>query len=312
MSDVFAPQPVKTKVAGDVVVNINTGQSVALNAGSALVGKFGIDQTTPGTTNAIQVIGSLPAGSALLGKTGIDQTTPGTTNGVQVVAALPAGTNVLGKTGIDQTTPGVTNGVQVNAALPVGGNVVGKFGIDQTTPGTTNAVQLTTGSAVIGALTANQSTNTTQIGGNAVSVGSGASGTGTQRVILATDQGTLLVSPGLNGTTADSGHLTSPSLAAGATITLDGSQIASGTGKLSEASVTSSVALKAQLGTWDGTTFTVKRTFFVPANGTLLYEPSRYDAITMPTGTTAKFRWSITNNDNTNAADVYASITHAI
>ena len=75
--------------------------------------------------------------------------------------------------------------------------------------------------------------------------------------------------------------------------------------------MTSSVALKAQLGTWDGTTFIVKRTFFVPANATLLYEPSRYDAITMPTGTTAKFRWSITNNDNSNAADVYASITHA-
>ena len=76
--------------------------------------------------------------------------------------------------------------------------------------------------------------------------------------------------------------------------------------------MSSSIALKAQLGTWDGTTFVVKRTFFVPANGTVLYEPSRYDAITMATGTTAKFRWSITNNDNTNAADVYASITHAI
>ena len=201
--------------------------------------------------------------------------------------------------------------MQVVAALPAGANVVGKVSIDQTTPGTTNAVQLTAGAAVIGALVANQSTNTVQIGGTAVAVGSGASGAGTQRVILATDQATLQVSQGLNGTTADSGHLTSPSLAAGATITLDGVQISSGTGKLSEASVTSSVALKAQLGTWDGTTFTVKRTFFVPANDTLLYEPSRYDAITMPTGATAKFRWSITNNDNSNAADVYASITHA-
>ena len=36
------------------------------------------------------------AGSAIMGKVGIDQTTPGTTNGVQVNAALPAGSNVIG------------------------------------------------------------------------------------------------------------------------------------------------------------------------------------------------------------------------
>lgn len=225
MADVFAPQPVKTKVAGDVVVNINAGQAVGLNAGTAVVGKFGIDQTTPGTTNA---------------------------------------------------------------------------------------VQLTAGAATIGALAANQSVNFTQINGIAPAVGAGATNTGTQRVILATDQATLPVSQGLSFVTGDSGHLTSVALAAGATITLDGPQIASGVAKLFEASVSSSVALKAQLGTWDGTTFVVKRTFFIPANTAFEYIPVRYDAITMPTGVTAKFRWSITNNDNTNAADVYASITHAI
>lgn len=200
MADVFAPTPVKTKVAGDVVVNINTGQAIGLNAGAA----------------------------------------------------------------------------------------------------------------VIGALVANQSVNFSQLGGVAPSVGAGASNTGTQRVILATDQITIPVSQGLSFVTGDSSHLTAASLAAGATITLDGVQIASGVGKLFEATVTSSVALKAQLGTFDGTTFVVKRTFFVPANTTLVYIPTRYDAITLATGATAKFRWSITNNDNSNAADVYASITHAI
>jgi hypothetical protein len=39
----------------------------ALGAGSALIGKVGIDQTTPGTTNLVQVGGSLPAGTATLG-----------------------------------------------------------------------------------------------------------------------------------------------------------------------------------------------------------------------------------------------------
>lgn len=34
------------------------------------------------TGNSVTVIGSLPAGSALIGKVGIDQTTPGTTNAV--------------------------------------------------------------------------------------------------------------------------------------------------------------------------------------------------------------------------------------
>jgi hypothetical protein len=69
---------------------------------------------------------NLNAGANIVGKVGIDQTTPGTTNGVQVNAALPAGANVVGKVGIDQTTPGTTNGVQVNAALPAGANRIGK------------------------------------------------------------------------------------------------------------------------------------------------------------------------------------------
>ena len=173
-------------------------------------------------------------------------------------------------------------------------------------------VALATGAAVIGSLVANQTVNIAQLGGAAIAVGAGASSTGTQRVILASDQASLPVTFSTAFTTGDSGHLTSVALAAGATITLDGPQIASGVGKLFEATVSSSVALKAQLGTWDGTTFTVKRTFFVLANSTMTYAPSRNDAITLATGATAKFRWSITNNDNSSAADVYASITQAI
>lgn len=252
MADVFAPQPVKTKVAGDVVVNINTGQTVGLAAGAAIVGKVGIDQTTQGTTNGVSV---------------------------------------------------------TNASLAVTGTF---FQTTQPVSLAVNTPVIATGTNVIGALTANQSMNTTQLGGVAISVGAGASSTGTQRVILATDQAAIPVSQGLSFVTSDSGLLTSVALAAGATVTLDGVQIASGVGKLFEATVSSSVALKAQLGTWDGTTFVVKRTFFVPANATFEYAPTRYDAITFPTGTTAKFRWSITNNDNANAADVYASITQAI
>jgi hypothetical protein len=42
-----------TKVIG--TVNIAAAQSVGLSAGSALVGKMGIDQTTPGTTNKVSI-----------------------------------------------------------------------------------------------------------------------------------------------------------------------------------------------------------------------------------------------------------------
>lgn len=161
------------KVDGSAATQPISG-NVGLLAGSAIVGQFGIDQTTPGTTNGVQVNAALPAGTNIVGKVGIDQTTPGTTNGVQVNAALPAGSNtignvgivagtaIIGKVSIDQTTPGTTNGVQVNAALPAGTNIVGKFGIDQTTPGTTNGVQvnaaLPAGSNIIGNFRIDQTT----------------------------------------------------------------------------------------------------------------------------------------------------------
>jgi hypothetical protein len=70
---------------------------VGLSAGSALIGKVSIDQTTPGTTNKVIA--------------GIDQVT-GNANEV-VVKSITAGSNVVGKVGIDQTTPGTTN--KVNA-----------------------------------------------------------------------------------------------------------------------------------------------------------------------------------------------------
>jgi hypothetical protein len=48
------------------------------------------------TAGSFLVTATLSAGSAIIGKVGIDQTTPGTTNGVQINAALPAGTAIIG------------------------------------------------------------------------------------------------------------------------------------------------------------------------------------------------------------------------
>ncbi len=65
---------------------------------------------------------ALVAGTAIIGKVGIDQTTPGTTNGVQVNAALPAGSNVIGHVIADS---GSTTAVTGNVASTVadGANV---------------------------------------------------------------------------------------------------------------------------------------------------------------------------------------------
>ncbi len=107
----------------------------------------------------------IPAGINLIGKVGIDQTTPGTTNAVSVTNASIPVTN----TG--------TFAVQSTATLQAGSAIAGKFGIDQTTQGTTNLVTLG----------ANQSVNTAQIAGAATLAGNGVTGTGSQRVTIASD-----------------------------------------------------------------------------------------------------------------------------
>ena len=74
------------------------------------------------------LVDALPAGTNLLGKVGIDQTTPGTTNKVSIGtdgtvainAAVPAGTNLIGNFGIDQTTAGTTDSVTVKASAGIG------------------------------------------------------------------------------------------------------------------------------------------------------------------------------------------------
>jgi len=105
----------------------------AVGAGTALIGKVGIDQATANANQVVTKTGSvtaatLQAGSAIVGKVGIDQTTPGTTNGVQVNAALPAGTNTIGSVNIAQKTylfatgTTATAGDQPLVAAPGAGN----------------------------------------------------------------------------------------------------------------------------------------------------------------------------------------------
>lgn len=144
-------------------VSVTLSTLPALVAGSAIVGKVGIDQTTPGTTNrvSIGVDGTVVANIGTAGSLALDTTlTTGSqktkivdslgTNAVSVsvggalkvdnsavtqpvsLAALPAliaGAAIIGKVGIDQTTPGTTNLVQVGGSLPTGANTIGAVNI---------------------------------------------------------------------------------------------------------------------------------------------------------------------------------------
>lgn len=131
--------------------------NIVLKAGTNIVGKVGIDQTTPGTTNLVQVGGSLPAGTAVIGHVIVDTapTTAVTNAGLSnidvllssrtkpadqqhtIVDSITAGSTVIGKVGIDQTTPGTTNLVQVGGSLPAGTAVIGHVIADT---GSTTAV----------------------------------------------------------------------------------------------------------------------------------------------------------------------------
>lgn len=81
----------------------------------------------------------------------------------------------------DRLRSTTANGLAVDvtrlSALVAGAAIIGKVGIDQTTPGTTNLV----------ALAANQSVNVAQINGVTTLMGNGTTGTGSQRVTIASD-----------------------------------------------------------------------------------------------------------------------------
>jgi hypothetical protein len=82
--------------------------NVGLNTGSNVIGKVSIDQTTPGTTNLVQIGGSLPAGAATIGTVNI---------AAAQAVGLNAGTNLIGKV-VPLTSCGTTAFSQAWAAVP--------------------------------------------------------------------------------------------------------------------------------------------------------------------------------------------------
>lgn len=148
-----------------IPVSLPTGQAVELldsdgtnKASISAAGAIKVDGSAVTQPVSIATMPALVAGSAIIGKVGIDQTTPGTTNGVQVNAALPAGTNLLGKVGIDQTTPGTTNAVQdasdgsVSAGTAAGKSALTGSQYNSTPPTLTSAQQVATQSDTTGGI----------------------------------------------------------------------------------------------------------------------------------------------------------------
>lgn len=166
----------------------------ALVAGSAIIGKVGIDQTTPGTTNLValaanQSVNQTQLNSVALGSPSNYGTSPGAVSvqGVNAfvtntVAVSLTSTTITGTVAATQSGTWNIGTVTTLPALVAGSAIIGKVGIDQTTVGTTNGVAL----AQIGAVT--------------VATGAGATSTGTQRVGVAQDTTTIAGSaPGTAG-----------------------------------------------------------------------------------------------------------------
>lgn len=93
-------------------VAINQGQDVAANSMPVVLASDASIAITPGST----VLAAFSAGSAIIGKVGVDQTTPGTTNGVQTLTGS-----------LTQPIPGTTGGLTPyhrNVTADVTGRVV--------------------------------------------------------------------------------------------------------------------------------------------------------------------------------------------
>lgn len=134
-----------------------------------------------GTLTAVTAItNALPAGANLLGKTGIDQTTPGTTNKVSIGTDGTVTVNPLTNSSIvkaqlqDNAGAAITVGQKVMAtSVPV------VIASDQSAVPISGTVTITPSGT--------QDENIKQVNGATVNVGVGAAGTGTQRVAVASD-----------------------------------------------------------------------------------------------------------------------------
>lgn len=136
-------QPYIAAITASSTTTLRLIQGTGMPGGGCGGSSGGGGVVTNAGTFAVQNTASIVAGANLMGKVGIDQTTPGTTNGVQVNAALPAGTNVIGTVGGTDDRLSATPTIQ-NAAYASGNNIGGlvSLTLPRTASGILNAISI--------------------------------------------------------------------------------------------------------------------------------------------------------------------------
>jgi hypothetical protein len=178
----FPPGQVVTVDNLDVALSsrFKPGDAIGpLPAGSAVIGKIAVDQTTPGTTNKVSIgtdghvsVDNFPATQPISGNIEVNNfpaTQPIT--GTVAVSNLPVTqevSGVVGVVGIDVALSTIFKSGDAIAPLPAGSAVIGQVGIDQTTPGTTNKVSIGNDGSVIASAGTNLNTSALALesGGN--------------------------------------------------------------------------------------------------------------------------------------------------
>lgn len=130
--DAKQPTVGQKAMAASIPVVIASDQAsfpVTVAAGSAVIGKVSIDQTTPGTTNGVQVNAALPAGANVIGHVINDTgSTTAVTGNVTVVQGTGTNLHAVIDSGTLTTVSTVTTVAAVTAitnALPTGANTIG-------------------------------------------------------------------------------------------------------------------------------------------------------------------------------------------
>lgn len=173
------------------------------------------------------------------------------------------------------TTTQPANVAQINGVTPLMGNGATGTGALRVSIAndSTGIVALTTGSATIGALTANQSVNVAQINGVTTLMGAGNTGTGSQRVTIATDQAAhATAGQGATGSAAPAGA------------TLSGVRSGANMVGLIQASAHANIAMS-----------TATTTEIIAASGSTVIYVTGYDFISDGTGTFKFVRGTGTN-----------------
>jgi len=241
-------------ITGGKAVPVSIATAPVLVAGSAIIGKVGIDQTTDGTTNLVaakqngtwnvtNISGtvSLPTGAAIASKQPALGTAGSSSTDVITVQGISGGTNLnvncqVGCSGgtsytEDVPAPADPTGISIisrrrdtmstsevsadgdniglistnKGELRVNDNslnavlgTAGDSGVTGGSPGTISGLlnKINANIALMQADTSTVSSNTAQINGVTVLTGTGNSGTGAQRVVIATDQPAFSVNVG--------------------------------------------------------------------------------------------------------------------